>query len=451
MKILLHYLEKKNLIKMLTLISLQQGLVAFGTYTLAKAGLSFDNRQKFIAWILASLFLYLVTPFFGIFIRRLEARLGLNAYAVFLQDNLFSKGGLASLWQNKDERDRFLASIGSDANDYLALILFISMDIYSFSLSLALGVLVLGFSIDLSLIPAFILSGFLSFFIYRALSAEVERKYKNEQSSRTELSGHLLKSWDNILLNNESVRSNFHKQFESKMDRTVNYATKSAAGAELLIFILGLVSGIPVLCSVCWILWNTDAESQKNVLIALLATLPRQLNILGMFRNIFQSLTSLLGIRAKFSVIRHGAELRDRDLIPSIKINQITFNHRQIESVEALTTDLFSSSTGRHEIRGPNGSGKSTLLLYLNKILPSSFYLPSHPDLALDLKAAPRSTGENLIHHIEYIKALPEKIILLDEWDANLDQTNMHILEEQIQILSKTKIVLEIRHRKSLA
>lgn len=445
----LHYIEKKNLLKMLVLISVQQSFMALGTYALAKAGLCFDDRQQFIVWVQVSLVLYLITPCFAIFIRRLETQLGLNAYSIFLQDNLFSKAGAASLWQNKDERDRFLASIGSDANDYLALILFISMDIYSFSLSLILGVLVLGFTIDLTLVPAFVLSGVLSFLIYQLLSSSVEKKYHNEQSSRTELIGHLLKSWDNILLNNDSVRSNFQKQFLGKINQTVKNAGSSAAGAEFLIFILGLASGIPVLCSVCWILWDAGAENQKNILIALLATLPRQLNILGVFRSIYQSLTNLLGIRAKFDVIIAGTSLRDRDLIPSIKIKEITFNYRRIESVESLIADISFASTGRYEIRGPNGSGKSTLLLHLNKILPSSFYLPSHPDLALDIKSVARSTGENLLDHIEYIKALPEKIILLDEWDANLDQANMHILEEQIRILSKTKMVLEVRHREA--
>lgn len=447
MKILLHYIEKKNLFKMLTLISVQQVFIALSTYTLAKAGLCFNSHQKFAVWVLLSLFLYLFTPVFGIFIRRLEARLGLKAYSVFLQENLFSKGGFASLWQNKDERDRFLASIGSDANDYLALMLFISMDIYSFSLSLILGVLVLGFAVDLSLIPAYILSGVLSFIFFRIFSSDVERKYKSEQSARTELVGHLLKCWDNILLNNESIRGNFYKQFQGKMNLTVKHASISAAGAEVLIFTLGLVSVIPVLLSICWILWNADTEGQKNILIALLATLPRQLNILGMFRNIFQSLTSLLGIKAKFNVLRDGTDLRDRDLVPSIKVNEISINQTEIRSVDFLVSEISSNSNGRYEIRGPNGSGKSTLLLYLNRILPSSFYLPSHPDLALELESAPRSTGENLLLHIEYIKRIPEKVILLDEWDANLDQTNLSVLDEQIAILSKTKMVLEVRHR----
>ena len=135
MKTLLHYLSKTKLAVMFCLILTQQGLTAFGTYALAKAGLSFDHRSLFIFWILMSLGMYLLTPVFGVFIRRLETQLSFDSYRVFLQESLFSKAGRSSVWQNKKEKDRFLTSIGSDAHDYLGLMLFLMMDIFSFSLS----------------------------------------------------------------------------------------------------------------------------------------------------------------------------------------------------------------------------------------------------------------------------------------------------------------------------
>lgn len=448
MKSLLAYIDKKSLLQMMSLVTLQQVSVAFSTFALAKAGLAFDDRRQFVAWILLSLVVFLLTPLFGVFIRRLESRLGLRAYGIFLDKTLFSKSGISSLWQNKTEKDRFLASIGSDANDYLALMLFISMDIYSFSLSVVLGVLVLGLAIDLSLIPAFVIAGISSFIIYRWLSPSVEKMYNREQSARTELSGHLLKCWDNILLNNASIHRNYQTLFHEKMQHTLHKTMVSATRAETLIFILGLAAGLPILGSICWILWDLEMETQKNVLIALLATLPRQLNILGVFRNIFQSLTSLLGIKAKFDVIYLGTSLRERNLRASINASEITFGSHLLQDISSLELILESKPKGRFEVRGPNGSGKSTLLLYLNQILPSSFYLPSHPDLILSGdKIVAKSTGENLLAHIEYIKSLPEDIILLDEWDANLDHANLLQLENEIQILSQNKTIIEVRHR----
>ncbi|XGC81206.1 hypothetical protein ACES2L_01765 [Bdellovibrio bacteriovorus] len=444
------FIEKKSASKIFILITAQQGLMAFSTYALAQAGINFDNRTEFIFWVLTSLFVFLLNPVFSIFIRKLESIVGLHAYGIFLNQTLFSKSGVASFWQNKNEKDRFLASIGSDANDYLALILFISMDIYSFTLSIALNVLVLGFAIDMSLIPAFLISGILSFITYRFFSKKVEQLYSLEQTARTDLSGLILKSWDNVLLNNRTIIESYHNKFNEKLGAASKAAATSAVGAELLVFILGLTAGLPIVISVAYILWGIGAEDQKNTLIALLATLPRQLNILGVYRNIFQSLTSLLGINTKFSVIQNGTALSSRDLIRAINLSTIIAGQKSLKDISEFETALAKNPKGRIEVRGANGSGKSTLLLHLNKSLPSSFYLPSAPDLMLGNQMVGKSSGEMLLEHIEYLKSIPAEVILLDEWDANLDNKNLQILEHEIQKLSQVKTIVEIRHRESV-
>ncbi|HWU43155.1 MAG TPA: hypothetical protein VN132_06945, partial [Bdellovibrio sp.] len=382
MKYLFHYIENNKLARILSLITLQQTLNALSTYTLAKAGLSFGNRGQFIFWILSSLFLFIFTPLTNIFIRRLEIQLGFSAYKLFLQECLFSKSGDSTLWQSKDLKDRFLASIGSDANDYLAMVLYISMDIYSFALSVLLSVLTLSFTIDMSLLPAFIVSGVLSFVVYRGFSKKIETLYNNDQSSRTILGSHLLKSWDNVLLKNQNIINIYKNGFEQRFSTAQSQAVKSATSGEFLVFFLGLTTGIPVLISVCWILWHSSSNTQ--ILIALLATLPRQLNVLGLFKGIFQNLTGLLSIEAKFETLKKGTMLPERTLGASIKAPLITLNQSPIVDLKQLTSEISQNPKGRFEVRGPNGAGKSTLLLHLNHQLTQSVYLPTHPDLMIE-------------------------------------------------------------------
>lgn len=447
MKLLLRYVEKKNLLLMFSFVSLQQALTALGTYALAKAGLSFHDRPHFVFWVIASLVLYLITPAMGIFIRRLESAMSFSGYRIFLEETLFSKKGIASLWQNKSAKDRFLASIGSDANDYLGLILLMTIDLFSFSLSVLLGVLVLSFTIDLSFLPAFVAAGILSHVVYRKSSPWIERYYNQEQEARTNLGEHLLKSWDNVLLNNRSVILRYTSSFEEKLTIARAKAATAATMAEALVFTLGITTGLPVLASVIWILQNSPVASDNEVLIALLATLPRQLNILNIFRNLFQSLTGLLSVKSKFDVIREGSELVDRDLASSIRASEMTLNQRSLKDLTEIMGLLEAQSPGRYEVRGPNGTGKSTLLLHLNKNFPRSFYLPSYPELFLVDKGVARSTGENLYSHFQALKEVPEEVILLDEWDANLDHENLLFLNDQITELSKKKMVIEVRHR----
>ncbi|UYL09010.1 ABC transporter ATP-binding protein [Bdellovibrio sp. SKB1291214] len=446
MKHLTHYIEKKKLFFAFLLITIQQLLNALGTYALAKAGLSFENREKFVLWTLASILLFILSPVINIFIRRIESILSFDAYRIFLSENLFSKSGNSSLWQSKNLKDRFLASIGSDASDYLGLVLFISMDIYSFVLSIVLGVLTLSFTIDMSLLPAFTCSGILSFLVYRKFSKKVEALYHVDQSARTALIGHLLKSWDNVLLRNSNILQNYQNSFIQKISSAQSRAIKSATASELLIFVLGLATGLPVLLSASWIIWNSVSNTQ--VLIALLATLPRQLNILGVFRNVFQSLTSLLSVEAKFSVLCEGTVIPGRKLEEAIKTDLITINQNSFSDIKEMMEKFEENPTGRFEVRGANGAGKSTFLLHLNHRLDNSVYLPTHPDLMIGSETfSTRSSGENLLAHIEALASAKEEIILLDEWDANLDAENLQIVNTRINQIAKTKTIVEVRHR----
>lgn len=446
MKYLTHYIEKKKLFFAFSLVTAQQVLNAFGTYALAKAGLSFENREQFTLWILASILLFILSPVINIFIRRTESTLSFDAYKLFLSENLFSKSGNSSLWQSKNLKDRFLVSIGSDASDYLGLVLFISMDIYSFVLSIVLGVLTLSFTIDMSLLPAFTCSGILSFLVYRQFSKKVEALYNVDQSARTELVGHLLKSWDNVLLKNSNILQNYQNKFAERISSAQSKAIKSTTGSELLIFSLGLATGLPVLISVCWISWSSF--SNTSVLIALLATLPRQLNILGVFRNVFQSLTSLLSVEAKFSVLCEGTIIPARRLEGAIKTDLITINQTSFADIKEMIGKFEQNPTGRFEVRGANGAGKSTFLLHLNHRLDNSVYLPTHPDLMIGSEtSSTRSSGENLLAHIEALANAKEEIILLDEWDANLDKENLKIVNTRINEIALTKTIVEVRHR----
>lgn len=448
MKYLLHYIEKRKLLQIFSLITVQQGLTAFGTYALAKAGLSFQKTEEFFMWTFLTVLLFILTPAVNIFVRRIEGDLTFRAYNIFLKDSLFSKQGRASSWQNKQSKDRFLASIGSDAIDYLGLSLFMSMDIYSFILSAVLGVLTLSLTIDMSLLPAFAISALASFLVYRKFSPGVEKKYNSDQTARTDLVGHLLKCWDNVLLNNSPIFNNYLEVFDRKISAARSQSVASATASELFIFSLGVASGLPVLASICWILWHSNPTTQPELLIALLATLPRQLNILGVFRSIFQSLTGLLSVEAKFEVLNKGTVLPPRDLTVSIKPELIHLNQKPIEGINRATSLISNSTNGRYEVRGPNGAGKSTLLLHLNQSLESSIYLPTHPDLMLNKEIrSSKSSGENLLAHIEALGNSQADIILLDEWDANLDEKNLKLVNNQIELLSKTKTVVEVRHR----
>ena len=105
---------------------------------------------------------------------------------------------------------------------------------------------------------------------------------------------------------------------------------------------------------------------------------------------------------------------------------------------------------GRITIRGDNGTGKSTLLMLLKKELASNaFYLPISSKLFFpNLLKKEASTGERLVLQLDNIKKeIDARVILLDEWDANLDNVNIEKISKMIDEISKTKCVIEVTHR----
>ncbi|MDB0544370.1 hypothetical protein LBW62_24330, partial [Ralstonia solanacearum] len=112
--------------------------------------------------------------------------------------------------------------------------------------------------------------------------------------------------------------------------------------------------------------------------------------------------------------------------------------------------DYFSNiEDGRFRITGPNGSGKSSALLALKEQFGSrGFLMPTNrASLAWKGVNEMRSTGQQMISSLQEIVSLEEvQYILLDEWDANLDQDNTTGIDAVLDALASTKMIVEVRH-----
>jgi ABC-type transport system involved in cytochrome bd biosynthesis fused ATPase/permease subunit len=59
------------------------------------------------------------------------------------------------------------------------------------------------------------------------------------------------------------------------------------------------------------------------------------------------------------------------------------------------------------------------------------------------------SVGQRVLSYLKYAMSEEYKSILLDEWDANLDAKNTSAIDNELNILSKTRLVIEIRHSRT--
>ncbi len=114
--------------------------------------------------------------------------------------------------------------------------------------------------------------------------------------------------------------------------------------------------------------------------------------------------------------------------------------------LEHLTTPHLRQ--GRFLITGGNGSGKSSLLRLIKQNTPEAILWG--PGIVLGTKAVNGSVGEQ---HCQILQAIlanrQESLLLLDEWDSALDHSNTEAIDQQIDRLANSNIILEVRHKRA--
>lgn len=438
------YLDRSLSAKLMSLSAAQQLVIVAGTYALAQAGLHIHSLSEFIFWILIALASHLFSPLFGLLIRPLEIQLSYKAYHSFLKEKLFQRAGTPSLWTQKNQREIYLSALGSETDSYLGAIIYVGLDVFSYILSLVLGVLVLGFVLDTAFISAFFISGILSGLCFYFLQKKITHTHEAEQNGRIELSGWLLQAWENIFFNNHAVVKNYLQKFESTFANSQRLSLRATRWSEILVVILSTASALPIFVTLFWMI--SQPYTTTPVLVGLLATIPRQLNLLATFRNLFQSTTSFISFEAKLRALVSNADLSEVCLVERIKTTEISINQQGHAELQNITDLIKEAPPQRLTVRGKNGAGKSTLLLHLNEILHGSFYLPANPQFNTAWEKGV-STGQNIFNHLKYAQDLDETYLLLDEWDANLDEENKQALDVMLDELSRHKVIVEVRHR----
>jgi hypothetical protein len=127
-------------------------------------------------------------------------------------------------------------------------------------------------------------------------------------------------------------------------------------------------------------------------------------------------------------------------------------NGKAVSWRHAAMDVLAAQRAGRYTIQAPNGAGKTTFLKALKfKLGDSGFYLPAHAEgLAWAANVDGMSTGQKMISHLAEIDGLSDiSHILLDEWDANLDDKNTALFDQRLDSTALSKVVIEVRHSKT--
>ena len=187
-----------------------------------------------------------------------------------------------------------------------------------------------------------------------------------------------------------------------------------------------------------------------GVIGTLIAVLPRSLQIFGNVHSLSIYLSQFYLVRTKLRNLENFSSRLDvYHLMHDTSLKGISV-YETATSEEIQPKELIAKlrdgeiTVGRYTITGNNGSGKSSFLKIVkgaveDSILmtPETNFLDSNSDL---------STGQVRIKEIEGVFSSSPSILMLDEWDANLDDENYKKIDIVLNNASKRGVVIEVRH-----
>ena len=347
--------------------------------------------------------------------------------------------------------------------------------------------LVLGFEIDvglpLSFAIAFVLLAALQWFLRKPLAAA----YLHNQRMTNRMRARTYTAWDNIFTGNRYNFALWHRDFRSRLSDALAAQIRAILAREGWSAVSGVIALLVVLSTTAWIA-IADAGNTA-LLIALAATLPRQIEMTLDMHQLTSGLIDLIAVWTRIKgVCEHIAPLPATDIVERIEFPRLLFrdNGRELscDSLADVVDCILAAETGRVLLRGGNASGKSTLLAALKGTLRGqAYYWPTHDRLAFaftiatapatakpeqiddedpdtvedaaEINAAEQSemqrgysSGERQLQVLREIVARTHyPLYLLDEWDANLDPGNRSAANLLVDALARRARVLEISHR----
>lgn len=180
---------------------------------------------------------------------------------------------------------------------------------------------------------------------------------------------------------------------------------------------------------------------------ALVALLPRSLQVFGNVHALSVYLSQFFLIKAKLrNLDAFCAGLERFDLhqlsLQAISIQGLQRHWVPAELLEALRQNQLPR--GRWSVSGANGSGKSTLLKMIKEMRADALLLGAETGF-LDTDNG-LSTGQRRVKEIENVLSMAPTLVMLDEWDANLDGENCRKIDQLLDEASRRMVVIEVRH-----
>jgi ABC-type bacteriocin/lantibiotic exporter with double-glycine peptidase domain len=263
--------------------------------------------------------------------------------------------------------------------------------------------------------------------------------------------------WDTILTGNIWNVTFWKSNFMNKSIISDKNQRRLTLDIDIASTITLFVSALPIL--IVLFMSFSDAVGDAQKLAVLVATTPRQIttiqhlsDVIGLFINLNDKIrrTKQVSVQLNFS---EPLSSQGKISWGNLMLTRAT-ERNPLNKFDDLITYTNNFSKGRYTITGDNGSGKTTLLAEIKvKLGDKAYILPSQSKMMFlnEINQKEFSTGEKMIENLKEIAQNVSKtnvsVLLLDEWNANLDGDNMNNINKTIDEISCDFCVLEVLHR----
>ncbi len=337
--------------------------------------------------------------------------------------------------------------------------------------------LVLGFEIDAGLPLAFATAFVVLTSLQWCLRQPLADAWLHNQRMTNRMTARTYNAWDNIFSGNRYNFAFWHRDFRQRLHDALVAQIRAILLREGWSAASGLIALTLVLSMTAWI--ATTELGQTAQLIALAATLPRQIEMALDMHQLTAGVTDLVAVWTRISgVCEHLQPTPDSRFVERIGFGHVQLKEGEREwhctSLADAMQRVLAQPNGLIAIRGGNGSGKSTLLAALKaKLHGQAYYWPTQDRLAFafntdnsaieqeaaddaDVLSAREeaeqrkgySSGERQLQVLrEIVASTSYPVYLLDEWDANLDAKNRALAVALVEELARRARVIEVSHR----
>jgi|GEM_PF-725462 len=433
------------------LVVLHQSLIASSAYFLTQIIIHYQEEQALREY-LALYLLSIILPFIPGCLSFIAMQRWINAIHRKLTLAIASTVyGRLDEYRSIEHQSAFESTISRDAFDVISSYAMLSHDLLNLILNSVLSIAVismilppeiaLGYGTSLALSTAmvcFLAKG------TQKLSVDTGRRYARYGDT-------LRKAWDNAVLGNaynyELWKAEFHAIGASYYSSSQQLTTYKQLGN----IAIASASLIPTAYLVYHLLVIEQMEAA--IIAAIIVNLTRIFHILNSLGTLIYELLEWASASARLRYLWAFLLPATTAPLPQAPAGTITLNGEPISDYQTVREMLRRHRCGRMTLRGENGAGKSTLLQWIKQAFAQQAHLLPAGDnqLCWRFKHSNLSAGQRARAIIdEILQQGPDiQYLLLDEWDANLDDDNRKLIDQLLETLSKERVVIEVRHQKS--